>query len=244
MIKLMDVSEWQGDIDYNEVKASGIEGVIIRAGYGKGNVDGRFASNMKRAIAADLKYIGVYWFSYAYTVDMARKEAEYCDQLIWQYAKDINLPIFFDWEYDSMEYAHKQGAYPGKTLISDMIDVFCEKIKELGYDAGYYCNWDYYNNYINHDLLSHKIWLADWDDETIDWCYVQQYTDKGRVNGVDGNVDLNYLIGTAPDTPEKDYQTVDDVVRGIWDGDFGNGEERKERLYDYFQNKVNEGRPD
>lgn len=243
MKKIIDVSEWQGNIDFNKVKKSGISGVIIRAGYGKGNIDSKFIQNINNAIAAKMEYIGVYWFSYAYSEDMARKEAAYCNDIINKYKSNINLPIFFDYEYDSLNYANRSGVYPGKTMITSMTDQFCSRIKKLGYKSGYYCNYDFQNNYINTSALTeYDLWFADWDGDIYENCYIQQYTDKGIIDGINGNVDLNYYIAAQPE-PTKNYITVNDVVNGIWNGDFGNGDERKDNLYNYFQNKVNEGRP-
>ena len=84
---VIDVSVHQGKIDFNKVKAAGVEGVVIRAGYGKGNIDKRFIDNIESAIEAGFKYIGVYWFSYAYTTDMARREAQYINDVAGAYKR-------------------------------------------------------------------------------------------------------------------------------------------------------------
>jgi GH25 family lysozyme M1 (1,4-beta-N-acetylmuramidase) len=128
-------------------------------------------------------------------------------------------------------------------MITSMTDQFCSRINLLGYKSGFYCNYDFQNNYMNTSALTdYELWFADWDGDIYENCYIQQYTDKGNVDGINDNVDLNYYIATQPE-PTKNYITVNDVVNGIWDGDFGNGDERKDNLYNYFQNKVNEGRP-
>lgn len=85
-MKVIDISEHNGSINFDKVKASGVEGVIIRAGFGKGNIDKRFINNIKSAITAGL-HIGIYWFSYAYTSEMAKKEADYCLNIIKPYLK-------------------------------------------------------------------------------------------------------------------------------------------------------------
>ena len=90
-MKIIDVSEHQGRIDFNKVKASGIEGVIIRAGFGKGNIDERFKENIEGAIEAGFDNLGVYWFSYAFTVEMAKREAQFCNDVIAAYKGELNL---------------------------------------------------------------------------------------------------------------------------------------------------------
>lgn len=193
-MKIIDVSEFQGKIDFKKVKASGIEGVIIRAGYGKGNADEFFVRNINGAIKNKL-HIGIYWFSYAYTAGMAKKEAEYCHEMIQTYKLNIDLPVFFDWEYDSMSYAEKNGLAPDKKLITEMTKVFCEEITRYGYDAGYYANWDYYKNYYYPSKLkNYKLWFADYEDDYKN-CFIQQTSSKGSVNGIIGTVDMDVLRG-------------------------------------------------
>lgn len=191
----IDVSEFQGVIDWNKVKNDGVDAVVIRAGYGKGNTDGMFHDNIINASAAGL-HIGIYWFSYAYNDDMAVKEAEYCNDLIKDFKESIDMPVFFDWEYDSMKYAKKNGVYPDKGLISTMTRAFCEAIEKLGYTAGYYLNLDYANNYYNEEILApYKRWFARYIKTEQKDCYLWQNSDKGSVDGIKGNVDTDVLWG-------------------------------------------------
>ena len=158
-MNIIDVSEHQGAINFKKVKADGISGVIIRAGYGKGNVDSCFTRNIDGAISAGIEYIGIYWFSYAYSVEMAKREAQFCNDVIAKYKSKINLGVYFDWEYDSFNYAQKMGVNPTKALITSMNVEFCKRITELGYVAGYYLNWDYSQNHIDESKLkSYKRW--------------------------------------------------------------------------------------
>ena len=150
-MKIIDVSEHNGIIKWNKVKGN-VDAVIIRAGYGKGNVDKQFHENIKGAIEAGLK-IGIYWFSYAYTTDMAKREAQYCNDLIEPDKDSITMPVFYDWEYDSMKYAKKNHVSLQKLEITELNLAFCNKIDDLGYKAGYYCNQDYQNNYIDTNRL-------------------------------------------------------------------------------------------
>lgn len=194
-MKCIDVSEFQGDINWEKVKNDGIECVVIRAGYGKGNPDGKFTANITGAIKAGLN-IGIYWFSYAYTVEMAKKEADYVHELIQPYRININMPVFFDWEYDSMNYANKNDVNPDAYLITEMTKAFCERIEELGYYGGYYLNQDYAKNYYNEDdLTNYKRWFAKWVKTKQKDCYLWQNSEEGSVDGIKGNVDTDILNG-------------------------------------------------
>lgn len=236
-MKIIDVSVHQGNINWKKVKAAEVNGVIIRAGYGKGNVDGKLKVNIEGAIASGIKYIGVYWFSYAYTLDMARREAQFCNDIIAPYKKYLNLGVYFDWEYDSMNYAKKNGITPNKSLITDMNLYFCRKITDLGYKAGYYLNRDYSRNYIDDTKLkSYRRWYAWYNESQPTDCYVWQFTSSGRVSGIIGDVDLNKLMTAIPaDTDKK--KTNAEIVKEVLAGKWGNGSERKKRLiaagYDY-----------
>ena len=225
-MRCIDVSEFQGNIDWNKVKADGIEGVIIRVGYGRGNVDEKFTANVTGAIKAGLN-VGFYWFSYAFTVDMARKEADYIDEFISPYKININMPVFYDWEYDSMNYAHKNGVYPDADLITAMTKAFCERIEELGYTGGYYLNQDYAENYYNEsELTNYKRWFAKWVKTKQKDCYLWQNSDQGAVAGISANVDTNILNGELtpyetkePDSPEKPDEPIPEPNQGQSDAD-------------------------
>lgn len=197
-MKVIDISEWQGNIDFKKVKAAGVNGVVIRAGYGKGNDDSNFKAYMEGAIAAGIEYIGVYWFSYAYNVALATQEAQFCNATVLPYKNKLNLGVYFDWEYDSMKYAKKLGIDCGKVLITDMAVAFCKKITELGYKAGYYLNYDYSKNYIDESKLKdYRRWYAWYNEDKPANTYLWQYTSSGKVNGISGNVDMDELLGGA-----------------------------------------------
>jgi GH25 family lysozyme M1 (1,4-beta-N-acetylmuramidase) len=99
----IDVSHHQGVIDWKKVAASGINFVMIRAGYGKSasQIDKKFKTNIDGAYAAGIKNIGIYWYSYAGTVADVKLEAQACISVIKQYKDKITLPVFFDQEYES-----------------------------------------------------------------------------------------------------------------------------------------------
>lgn len=235
---IIDVSEHQGNIDFNKVKASGVDGVIIRAGYGRGNIDKRFKANIAAVINAGLGYIGVYWFSYAYTAPMARREAQFLNDVCLQYQKQLNLGVYFDWEYDSMKYAKQKGFSCNKELITNMCIYFCEKAIDLGYKAGYYLNLDYSKNYIDESkLTAYRRWFARYTSEKQTDCYLWQYTSTGKVNGISGSVDMNNLVGKVVNAPKPIKKTNAEIVKEVLNGKWGDGADRKQRLtaagYDY-----------
>ena len=195
-MKVIDISEHNGSINFNKVKADGVEGVVIRAGYGKGNVDKKFTANITGAIKAGL-HIGIYWFSYAYDIDMAKREARFCNDIIQPYRVNIDMPVFFDWEYDSMKFAKKNKVTPDKALITAMTKAFCQEIELLGYVGGYYLNLDYSKNYYDENKLSaYKRWFARYIKTDQKECYLWQKSSTGTINGISGNVDVNELWGS------------------------------------------------
>lgn len=168
----LDISKWNGDIDWKAVKKANIQFVIIRAGYGTNYVDPYFKSNIKHAIKYDIM-IGVYWFSYSHTYQGAKLEAEKCYKTIKPYKKYINLPVFWDFEYDSVNYANKHGHSISKKLASGMADTFCTTIKNKGLQPGIYTNIDYSNRYFSKEVLSkYHTWIAQWTNSCT---YKYQY---------------------------------------------------------------------
>lgn len=203
---LIDVSEHQGSIDFRKVKASGVRTVIIRAGYGQDNIDKWFYDHIKKAKAAGLK-IGIYWFSYAYKTSQAVNEAKFCLKVIRKYG--INLPVYFDWEYDSMAKANARGHYPGRTEITEMTRAFCSTIVKGGRRAGYYFNLHYLNSYYTPSRLKgYSTWYAIWgsnsyadniwsrtDSMSVPVQYdIWQFSSRGRIPGISGDVDCDLLL--------------------------------------------------
>lgn len=240
-MKIIDVSYHNGNIDFKQVKNAGIQGVIIRAGYGLSTVDSKFNAYIKDCLAAGLS-VGIYWFSYAYTIDLVKREAEFCLQTLKPYKNKITLGVFFDWEYDSMNYAKKYGVNCGKTLITNMTLEFCKLIAAAEYKAGYYLNLDYANNYYDESKLKGYLrWFARYVSTRQTNCYLWQYSSTGKIPGISGNVDLDELIENVNTSKKSNDQIANEVIAGKW----GNGDERKKKLiaagYDYnaIQNLVN-----
>ena len=155
----IDVSQWQGVIDWDAVKPH-IGGAILRAGYGKGHPDGQFARN-----AAECNRLGIpcgaYWFSYAKTPAEARAEAEHLLRAVAPYR--MELPLCFDFEYDSLSNAEKQGAAMTKALASELVRAFCGRIEAGGYWALNYANPDFLSRWYDEDIPQrYGLWLAQW----------------------------------------------------------------------------------
>lgn len=192
----MDISTYQTAIDWKKIKSSGVEFVIIRAGYGsnESQKDRNFETHIKNALEAGVD-VGIYWFGYAYSVDMAKKEADVCHKIIKGYKDKLNLPVFYDWEYDSARYAKNNGVKPTKKLVTDMTIAFMDRMKEYGYKTGYYTNLDYMSTMYDYNRVKkYDLWMAYYNDEEPSYeCAIQQYTSTGRLNGYNGNLDLNWM---------------------------------------------------
>ncbi len=186
-IKCIDVSEWQGSVNWKKVKAAGYTCAILRAGFGRSETqkDAEFDTNYKNAKAAGVK-LGVYWYSYAVDKADAVKEAKACLKVIK--GKSFELPVFYDMEENSMKSL-------GKTALTAMAKAFCEEIKKGGFRAGVYGNPDWFTNYLDYKTLkkTYPIWLAQYYKEAQMECDIWQYSSGGSVNGISGNVDLNII---------------------------------------------------
>lgn len=191
MIKAIDVSCWQIDVDYNKVKSSGINVVLIRAGFGReaSQKDNQFETHYKNAKAAGLK-IGVYWYSYAEGISDAANEANAC--LACLNGRKLDLPVYFD-----LEEPWQQSF--GKATLTAMAEKFCDTIKKHGYRAGVYANAYWFTQCLNYSTLYNKfsIWLAQWASYHTIKCDIWQYSETGSVNGVSGNVDMNIIENTS-----------------------------------------------
>lgn len=220
MLKGIDVSEHQGAIDWSQVKASGAQFAMIRGGYGQNNVDKYFHANAKGAIAAGIP-IGMYWFSYAYTVDMARNEAKYAVALAKQY--NVTWPIAFDLEYDTVSYAAKNGVKITKSMATQMAKAFCEEIKAAGYSTMNYTNPDYLNRYFDRSQLPYDVWLAQYSAQpSISDMSIWQYSSSGSVPGISGRCDMNYAYknyGTENNEVEMKGETTMQCFYKIDGGD-------------------------
>ncbi|MCC8156500.1 MAG: S-layer homology domain-containing protein [Oscillospiraceae bacterium] len=190
----IDVSYYQGGIDWEKVAADGIDFVIIRCGYrgyGKGsiNTDPCFTANIEGALAAGLN-VGVYFFSQAVTVEEALEEAAFTLSMIEGY--DITFPVVFDWE--QVTASGSRTASPDWDAVADCMIAFCDAVAEAGYTPMTYFNKTM--AYLRLDmtrLQDYDGWLA-WYHDTMDYVYdfqMWQYSSSGSVAGISGSVDMN-----------------------------------------------------
>ena len=189
----MDVSVYQGVIDWQAVADSGIEFVIVRAGFrgssiGSLHEDEQFRYNLRGAKEAGLK-VGVYFFSQALNPAEAEEEANYACELLDGAALD--LPLFFDWEY----LEGRLGTIDTANLTNCAVQ-FCEAVEARGYQGGVYFNQTYGKYYFDlRELQDYTLWLAEYNP-TPGFPYgfdCLQYTDSGTVPGIEGAVDLDIL---------------------------------------------------
>lgn len=196
MTKGIDVSQWQGYVDFNNVKNAGYDFVILRAGYGKytSQIDPTFERNYANAKAAGLN-VGAYWYSYAKTASDASKEADVFLAAIK--GKQFEYPVAFDIEDPS------QADLPNN-VIDEICTAFCDKVEKAGY---YVCLYSYpgFISKISSDIRTkYDVWIANFttaSKPSYNGPYgIWQHSSTGKVSGISGNVDLNIAY--------KDYPTI------------------------------------
>ena len=226
MMKGIDVSFWQGEIDWGKVRDSGVQFAVLRGGYGQhtSQKDAYFERNYAGAKEAGLP-VGVYWYSYATSVDGAKLEAGACLSCLG--GKELELPVFFDQEYEPGILALRNGTR------TEICGTFCEAVRAAGYRPGIYSSKDFIENKLNAaDLAAYPLWVAQYAREcTCRAPYIMwQFTDSGAVPGIRGKVDMNYLYaapGGGQDEEEIDMsreelkQLVEEAIE----------EDRKKRTY-------------
>ena len=187
-ITCVDISEFQQGINFNKMKNDGIKAVIIRAGYGReaSQKDSMFESHYYNAKTAGMK-IGVYWYSYADSVDDAEKEARACLACIG--GKALDMPVYYDMEDNFQTHLSK----PTLTAIAEH---FCNTVKANGYKVGVYANLNWFNNYLDYDKLKkrYSIWLAQYNIVNELSCDIWQNSSSGRVSGYGKNIDTNIIF--------------------------------------------------
>lgn len=204
-LKGIDVSVYQGDIDF-EKAAKEIDFAVLRAGYGRysSQEDKKFQRNYE-GFKKQGTPIGAYWYCYATSADEARKEAEACLAVLKD--KQYELPIFYDILED--DHIPKLKAAGGVAkLINEIVPAFCSVLEQNGYYVGVYCNPNGYDNYLNDSNKQRYVqWVADWrgtcgySGEKVMW----QYSCKGKVRGISGDVDKDYAYTDFAVIKEKGF---------------------------------------
>ena len=221
MKKVLDISVHNGNIDFDALKQTGINDLIIRAGwlgnYNNHEVDETFERNYSEALRLGFN-IGIYVYSYCRSKEAVESGCNWLSNLL--VGKNINLPVFLDLEDDY--------TLDGSDLTEQAV-TFCEYFKNKGYKAGVYANKYWFQNYLNVTALEqYKIWLAEWQvtEPTVSFKVdLWQYTSKDRVYGINGNVDASYCMCECDDvTPvnpnednkkeSEDYEEMKKYVNG------------------------------
>ena len=248
-IKGIDVSEFQGNIDWDKVKNSGVEFAILKLGniydYDANYKDSKFDTNYKNAKAKGIK-VGVYIYNYCNTVDTLKKGLEWAIKKL--NGKKLDLPFYLD-----MEDKDIQGET--KATLTNQCNEFAKYVKSKGYRAGVYANVNWLKNELNPSNFDKDIsvWVAQYYKECqYEGKYdIWQYASNGKVSGISGNCDMNYLYNTdiiieSGSTDDSDKKSIDELAQEVIDGKWGDGEDRKNRLekagynYDAVQDRVNE----
>lgn len=237
MKKGIDVSEFQGIINWDDVKNAGIEFAILRAGYGQNNIDSQFTRNIEECKRVGMP-IGIYWFSYALNEDMAKAEARYAVQAIEGY--ELEYPIAYDFEQASVNYCENNGINVTEEFATQLVLAFCNEIRDQGYYPINYTNLDFFNNMFNMEELKNiSIWYAYYNEycNKRNSCGMWQYSQSGQVEGINGSsVDMDYdfinypsIIKSTKNKGEK--KKVKDIV--VYDN--GIDERAAGYLADYLQ---------
>lgn len=235
MTKVIDVSEHNGTIDWQQVKNDGYH-AIIRCGYGgdySNQDDKQWARNIAEAERVGIPH-GVYIYSYAKNTDMAKSEAQHVLRLI--NGRSLQYPVYYDVEENNLSGVAKANSI-----------AFGETIENAGYWAGVYASAYWWQAYLG-GLDRFTKWVASWGVSKAPFeCDMWQYSSDGRVNGIYGRVDMNECYrdftsesaGNTNTPVAVDYEALADAVMR---GEYGNGAERVQKLganYETVQNIVN-----
>lgn len=203
----IDISVHNGNVNIKRVRDAGYKRIIIRAGYGKNNIDQKFISNAAACINL-FESAGIYWFSYALNEEMAANEAVYAVAQAKKYWS--KCPVAYDLEYDTVSYARKNGISIGKAQATAFAVAFLKEVIAAGYIPVLYTNKDYAQNYFDIPAIEKAlgqriyIWYARYtssisaDEKAA--CHIWQKSSTGRVDGISGNVDINEFY--------TDFETV------------------------------------
>ncbi len=185
----IDVSSYQGKINWEQVKASGIKFAIIRIGPAYGQIDDYFERNASECDRLGIPY-GIYYYSYARTISEANRDADRV--FSWLGNHHPQLPIYYDIEDD---WINPNNLVISKQTLTANINAFCSRIQAGGYRAGIYSSTSWYRNYLDDSSLRQwDTWVAQWWDHcTYEGSYsLWQYSSDGSVPGIDGRVDMDY----------------------------------------------------
>lgn len=231
--KLIDVSEHNGVIDWQKVKNAGIDGAIIRCGFGSDydyQDDKQYRRNIAECERLNIPY-GVYLYSYAENADMARSEAAHVLRLVKGHK--LSYPVYYDLEEESLASVAKSNAI-----------AFGDVIEKAGYWCGVYTWPRWFNSYLK-GLERFTKWPCEWGVSQCSIpCDMWQYANNGRVSGINGLVDMDYCYRDFPKeingsasaakdktaTAKHKKKTTAQLVKEVLAGKWGNGETRRKKL--------------
>jgi len=230
---VIDVSEWQGDIDWAKAKADGVEGVIIRLGYGEGNnADKKAQRNISECKRLGIPF-GIYWYSYADTPSIAKGEGADVVAKLKQFgvnASDLAYPVYYDLEKWTWK-GHQPPTDPN--VYNDIVNNWYSALQSAGYkNLSVYSYTSYLQGPLNHaDIYAKTTWVAQYGarmgfDSFPTGSRGWQYTSSGKVDGISGNVDMNAFGNKeyVPDYPEgTGYYVSNSLKGGAADFSFGYG---------------------
>lgn len=180
----IDISKWNGGIDFNKVKTAGVKFVVIRAGFGVNGIDRLFKANYNAAREAGLK-IGVYWYSYAKT--KAELQNEIFAFLNVIKGMQFEMPIYWDieeeWVINNINY---------------VIPTVCAALEKAGYFAGYYTSASVNTSVSEENKKRYTSWIAHWGKKAGTYKPLHQYSSTGEISGINGNVDLDFCSVNFP----------------------------------------------
>lgn len=242
--KGIDVSTYQGDIDWDKVKRAGIEFAILRCGFGSDFTiqdDDKFLRNIAECERVGMPY-GIYIYSYALNPDMAHSEARHVLRMVGKHKP--SYPIYYD-----LEDAKTTGTLSNEAILN-IAKAFVADIESAGFWAGIYANLHWHTTKLTDSWYDTKArWVAQWGTNSCTYnkqFKLWQYTSDGKVDGINGRVDMNIcyedypaLINPSPSPSQSNTikKTNEEVAQEVIRGNWGNGEERKKKLtaagYDY-----------
>lgn len=230
---VIDVSGWQGDIDWDKAKADGVEGAIIRLGYGEGNnADKKAQRNISECKRLGIPF-GIYWYSYADTPALAKEEGTDVVAKLKQFGvkpSDLAYPVYYDLEKWTWE-GHQPPTDPN--VYNNIVNNWYSALQSAGYkNLGVYSYTSYLQGPLKHaDIYAKTTWVAQYGarmgfdsfpTNSRGW----QYTSSGKVDGISGNVDMNAFGNKeyVPDYPEgTGYYVSNSLKGGAADFSFGYG---------------------
>lgn len=190
-LKVIDVSYSQGKIDWEKVKGN-IDGAILRCGYGDdiaSQDDAQWSRNVSECERLGIPY-GVYFYTYATTMDHARSEISHIQRLLK--GRKLSYPVYID-----IEWTNGNGIAP-KNFNANYIIPICEAIEKMGFWAGIYASLSYFRDTIKGSLDAYTKWVAQYNVTCDMDCDMWQYTSGGKVPGISGNVDMNKCYKNFP----------------------------------------------